>query len=519
MKKASYALLALLVLGGAYLLGAVSTQRAGTTNSSRAARTVLYYVDPMHPAYKSDKPGIAPDCGMELVPVYKDGTMGSSGPGAASLPPGTVNVSPEKQQLIGVRVGPVERAAGTRTLRTLGRVTLDETRVFRVTVPVDGLVREAGPIVTGDLVQKDELLATFYNRDFLTAQQTYLYALNTMDRFKNKEGEEQLKATRAQMQAAEENLEFLGMGKTQLQEVARTRQIARNIQLRSLVEGLVLARNVFPGLRFDRSTELFRIGDISHVWIQADVFEQEEQHLKPGTVVRVSMPTQQKTFQAKVSRVLPQFDGTTRTLKVRLETDNPGYVLRPDMFVDVEFPIALPPTIAVPADAVVDSGVKKTVYVDKGNGVFEPRKVETGWRAGDQVEIVKGLMVGEKIVVSGTFLLDSESRMKAAAAGIYGETSEDPVCGMDVDQSKAKAAGRTVDYKGQTYYFCSDDCKTKFTKEPTKYSWKSNPGATTPAGKRLGEAQWEEGKAKEKESTHVGHMHPPASSAGKSAPL
>ena len=129
-----------------------------------------------------------------------------------------------------------------------------------------------------------------------------------------------------------------------------------------------------------------------------------------------------------------------------------------------------PPAIVVPADAVVDSGVKQTVYVAKGDGVFEPRKVETGWRAGDQVEIVKGLMVGEKIVVSGTFLIDSESRMKAAAAGIYGETSEDPVCGMEVDQGKARAAGRTADYKGQTHYFCSSKDRKEFQDRPHVYA-------------------------------------------------
>jgi Cu(I)/Ag(I) efflux system membrane fusion protein len=124
-------------------------------------------------------------------------------------------------------------------------------------------------------------------------------------------------------------------------------------------------------------------------------------------------------------------------------------------------------------DAVVDSGVKKTVYVDKGEGVFEPRRVETGWRAGGQVEIIKGLMPGEKIVVSGTFLMDSESRMKAAAAGIYGESSEDPVCGMEVDRAKAKASGLTSEFRGQAYYFSSADCKNRFDMEPAKYASKS----------------------------------------------
>jgi YHS domain-containing protein len=150
-------------------------------------------------------------------------------------------------------------------------------------------------------------------------------------------------------------------------------------------------------------------------------------------------------------------------------------------------------------------------------GVFTPRKVETGWRAGDQVEIVKGLMVGEKIVVSGTFLIDSESRMKAAAAGVYGEASECPVCGIEVDQTKAKAAGLTSEFRGQTYYFCAAEDKAKFDKEPTKYSGRGGKDATTEAGKRLGNVQWEGGKAKDQESAHAGHMHTPTPPVSKSS--
>jgi len=170
-----------------------------------------------------------------------------------------------------------------------------------------------------------------------------------------------------------------------------------------------------------------------------------------------------------VSTVLPQFDATSRTLKVRLELDNPGYTLRPDMFVDVEFPVTLPSTLTVPADAVFDSGLKKTVFVDRGEGFFEPREVETGWRAGNRVEIVKGLKPGERIVISGNFLIDSESRLEMAAAGMYGTLSKDPVCGVDVSINKAEKAGRKSFYKGKTFYFSSDECKQKFDKAPGAY--------------------------------------------------
>jgi len=156
-------------------------------------------------------------------------------------------------------------------------------------------------------------------------------------------------------------------------------------------------------------------------------------------------------------------------LKVSLELDNPGYTLKPDMFVDVEIPITLPPAITVAADAILDSGLKNVVFVDRGNGFFEPREVETGWRIGNRVEIVKGLEPGEKIVVSGNFLIDSESKLEMAALGMAATLSKDPVCGLEVSLKKAEKAGRKISYYGKTYYFDSDDCKQQFAKNPSRY--------------------------------------------------
>jgi len=361
----------------------------------------------MHPDYKSDKPGIAPDCGMQLEPVYAGGE-----PAELRGAPGSVRISEQKQRSIGLRTEEVTRASSDHTLRVLGRVAPDETRIYRVAVAVDGWVRKAGPITTGSVVHKDDVLATFYNRDFLTAQQTYLYALSTMDRFQENESADQLKLTKAQMRAASENLEFLGMGELQLREIARTREIATDIELRSPVTGLVQARNAFPGLRFERGSELFRIADLSHVWILADVFENDARLLR--AVRNATVRYQDRLLPVHLSSSLPQFDPVSRALKVRLETDNPELILRPDMFVDVEFQVSLPATIAVPVDAVIDSGLRKTVYVETPEGSFVPRLVETGWRLGDNVEIVSGLVAGERIVAAGNFLLDSESRMKLA---------------------------------------------------------------------------------------------------------
>jgi Cu(I)/Ag(I) efflux system membrane fusion protein len=203
--------------------------------------------------------------------------------------------------------------------------------------------------------------------------------------------------------------------------------------------------------------------------------------MKSGVVARINLPNQSRTFTARVSNAIPQFDATSRTLKVRLEANNPGLALKPDMFVDVELPVKFQPTIAVPVDAVVDTGLRKVVFVEKGDGYFEPRRVETGWRRGGLVEITRGLMNKERIVVSGTFMIDSESRMQAAAMGIYDEGVMDPVCGMYIDEKRAKAAGRTVKFGGVHYYFCSPECIHDFEKAPRQYLNASGERSATAA--------------------------------------
>ena len=172
-----------------------------------------------------------------------------------------------------------------------------------------------------------------------------------------------------------------------------------------------------------------------------------------------------------MTKVPPAFDANTRTLKVRLETDNPRLILRPDMFVDVELPITHAPAITVPADAIVDSGQRKTVFIDRGNGFFEPREVETGWRFGDQIEITRGLNTGERIAASGTFLIDSESRMELASSGITNSSSlsKDPVSGMDVSIKKAEKSGRKSFYQGKTYYFASQENQVRFDRDPGRF--------------------------------------------------
>ncbi len=468
-------LIAALVFGMLVAFGA-GVWVAGNRGASATAngRKILYYVDPMNPAHTSEKPGLAP-CGMKMEPVYAD-EAGAPGAGQslASMPPGTVRITPEKQQLIGLRVEEAEKKKVTQTLRLLGRVAPDETRVFRINATVDGWITEAMPFATGSFVKKNETLATFYSPEFLSAGQALLFALTSQDRVQNAAitsavQSNQVAQFNINIQQYKDSLRNLGMGNSQIEEMLRTRKFQERVNIASPTEGILGARNISQGQRFDKGTELFRVLDLSRVWILAEVFERDAQFIKPGVEVKVILPNSGQALKATLSHSLPQFDNVSRTLKLRLETDNPGYMLKPDMFVDVEVPVSLPESLVLPADAVLDSGARKTVYVDHGNGFFEPRVVQSGWRFGDQIEIKEGIMAGESVVVSGNFLVDSESRMKLAAAGKQpASAARDPVCGMVVyEKNKAKAP--SAEHEGKTYYFCCAGCKDQFVKDPKQF--------------------------------------------------
>jgi membrane fusion protein, copper/silver efflux system len=404
----------------------------------------------------------------------RPGTQIDTDTDASSLPPGTVRVTPDKQQMIGVRTGVVGKAAVEHFIRTVGRVAPDEKRVYRLVAGTDGWIRETYDNDTGTLVKKDERLASFYSPLFRASQLAYLSILGSSPEDRFQAGGRQALApsqlASVSLQTYIDALESLGMSEKQMKELTSTRQITDKVFIMAPATGFIIARNVSPGQQFEKGFEWYRLADLSRVWILADLFPVETAgDPKPGMKVRVTLPDQNKEFIATVTKVLPQFDPNSRTLKVRLDLDNPDYVLRPDMFVDVEFPVTLPPALTVSADAILDSGLRKTVFVDRGNGFFEPRELETGWRAGNRVEVVKGLDEGERIVISGNFLIDSESKLEMTSMGMQGTMAKDPVSGLEVSPRKAEKEGRRSSFRGKTYYFSSDETKQQFEKEPTRY--------------------------------------------------
>jgi len=519
----------LLLMAGSFLCGAWFSYHAAKQKTVTGERKVHHYVDPMHPSYTSDKPGLAPDCGMKLEPVYAAGSQGSSGTKAGSnLPPGTVLITPERQQLIGVTTAPAEKTGYGQNLRLQGRVFPDELRTYVINATIDGWITGIGGNTTGSIVRKDEVLGTFYSSEFLSAGQALLYALTSLDRSQgqsaaNQAQRDQIQQFNLSLKQYRDSLRNLGMGDRQIEKMIKTRMYMENVDIVAPGNGLVLTRNISPGQRFERGKELYRIADLSRVWILVDTYGAEVDFLKPGMRIKVSLPSRNRTFVARVAHIPPQFDPTSRTLKVRLEVDNPDYLLRPDMFVDVELPLQLPAMLSIPIEALLDSGLKKTVYVEKSAGNFEPREVETGRSFGNRVEIVSGLKEGERIAVSGTFLLDSESRMKTAAAGITGTPQQDPVCGMYIDEAKARTAGNIIEAGSKTCYFCSLDCKQKFVKNPaakaqhaTSAGQPASPSSPVAHKSKSGTSRQVKSDSPDKAATkpdtnpHAGHEMPPA---------
>lgn len=422
MKKKATAVVIGFLLISSYLLG--RWQAANRTTAATAHHRVLYWVDPMHPAYKSDRPGIAPDCGMALQPVYADdlSKMVESASQAA-LPAGAVAIDSVMRQNLGILVIKAEKNGLPHMVRVPGRVVPDEKLVYRIDSGTDGFIRETYQDSVGTLVRKDQKLATCYGPEYSAIASGLLAASAGVPGANGKDGSHTMpfpgavsKQGVSSLQGYTDRLRNLGMSDVQIKQMTEDRQLPQSVDIVAPTDGLILARNITPGQHFDRSVEFYRIANLSRIWIMADISGIEAQNIRAGTAARITLPGQRRSFSARVSDVLPEVDPATRILKLRLEADNPGLALRPDMFVDVDLPVSIPAALSLPTDAVIDSGREQRVFVERADGVLEPRRVQTGWHFGDQVEIVQGLAEGDRVVAEGTFLVDSESRLKSSEA-------------------------------------------------------------------------------------------------------
>jgi len=444
-----------------YFLGRHHSQLAPVS----ARRHVLYYVDPMHPSYKSDTPGTAPDCGMALEPVYAEdiANVGAIAT-AASLPSGAVRIDSSMQKLLGIRVASATKDNATRELRVIGRVAPEDTRTYRINVGIDGFIRETFNDSVGTRVKKDQKLATYYSPDFLSVASGFLAASEHVPGATAADGNRTVafpgavsKQGFSSLQGYTDRLMNLGMSEAQIRHMAETRQLPQNVDIVSPSDGFILSRNVSPGLHFDHGMEFYRIADLQQVWVLAEVDEQEATYIRAAGAAMVSS-SGGRELPAKITESLPQSDIAGGTVKLRLEVSNAGFILRPDMVVDVKIPVHLPPGVTVPADALVNTGARPRVYVENEEGFFEPREVETGWRSGDRVEIRAGIRPGERIVVAATFLVDSESRLKSPTA---------PSVRQDSQTTLKRAKDPNCEIAGKRNFLTDQDaaCKDNLSKE------------------------------------------------------
>jgi membrane fusion protein, copper/silver efflux system len=438
-----FAPVVLLILIAVAVIGFLNRNTFFESVSERAAskgeRKVLYWVDPMHPAYKSDKPGTAPDCGMDLVPVYEDGGE------AASLPPGVVKISAEKQQLIGVTYGTVAYQPVSKTLRAVGRVTYDETKVAHVHSRTEGWIEDVFVDFTGKEVKKGQPLVSLYSPDLLQTQQEFLLAIKGRRELAESSFEGAAAGAESLYESSRRRLELWDISEEQINEVERTGRPIKALTLPSPASGIVLTRNAYPKQRVMPDTELYSIVDLSSVWIVADIYEYEAADVAMGLTATVTLPYMPgRAFKGQVTHIYPQLDNTTRTLKVRVEVANPGLALKPDMYANVELSINHGKKLVVPQEAVLDSGTEQVVFVALEGGYFEPRRVQLGQKVDNNYVVLSGLSAGEQIVTSGNFLIDSESKLKAAsgsmgtpAGGHRGHGGARPLSGSpEVDHSK-----------------------------------------------------------------------------------
>lgn len=379
----------------------------------------------MHPEVVTDRPGDCPKCGMDLIPLEGETGEVESGGHSSELGeapvPGLVPVviEPERLQLIGIKTETVEHRSLNDELQVVGYVTPDETRLSNLNIRVSGWVQKLHVDQTGQRVSKGQPLLTVYSQDLYQAQQDFLVALKTAQQ---QSGDSILAATRNQMlDAAQERLRLLGLTSGEIDRIASAEQPTSDVALRSPLDGVVLSKNVLSGQYITPEQNLFTIADLRSVWVLADIYESDLASIREGQPARMTITAfPGEVFEGKVGFIYPTVDQQTRTLKARLEFANPDMKLRPGMYAQVDLQGNGDEVLAISRSALMDGGDIDYAFVMHGSNRFEPRQVKTGRSSGDWVQITEGLSHGELVVTSANFLIDSESRLKAAISGMGG---------------------------------------------------------------------------------------------------
>lgn len=378
-----------------------------TTHVEQAAADV--YTCPMHPSIVSDKPGNCPICGMKLV--KRDAAAPAP---AAAADIRAVSLSPEQRVTANVKTIRVALDTHTGELVTTGRVTFDERRRAQVTAYTAGRIERLFVDFTGDSVRRGQAVATIYSPELFSTQQEYLLALENRERMRRAGFSGAHSASQDLVESTHRRLNLFGMTAAQIAQLEQTRKPIFATNIISPVSGVVTQKLAVVQQYVAQGQPLLEVADLSTVWVEADVYEQQLSSVKLGDRVEITVPAiPGRTFEGKVSFIVPVLAGATRTAKVRIELPNRDLLLKPDMYANARILGGpAPPHIMVPASAVVDRGQKQFVWVETQPGTYEPREITTGGRHGEAIVIASGVAEGENVVVEGGFLLDSEAQLR-----------------------------------------------------------------------------------------------------------
>jgi len=423
----------LIAAGGGYWWGgratvpatAVSPPTQPVAAAGKAERKLLFYRNPMGLPDTSPTPKKDP-MGMDYIAVFAGEEDGEEGKEEKNKTPGSakqIKIGTEKVQKLGVRVEPVALRLLEKTVRAAGRIEADERRLYTIAPKFEGYVERLHVNVTGQPVAKGQPLFEVYSPELVSAQREYALASQGVQALKDASSETQ----GSMRQLAEASLQRLGnwdISEEQVKALARSGETKRTLTFRSPVSGIVTEKKALQGMRFMPGEVLYQIADLSAVWVVADVFEQDIGQVKAGAKARIKINAYpDKLFEGRITYVYPTLKTETRTVPVRIELANPGALLKPGMYAQVELPVgAKGQVLTVPDSAVIDSGTRRIVLVQLQQGRFEPREVKLGARSDSYVEVLEGVKEGEQVVVAANFLIDAESNLKAAVGGLGGNS-------------------------------------------------------------------------------------------------
>jgi len=421
MKKLVGRSVAVVLLGGAlgavYMIGAhkawftKSAPQARVNSASAQPHRVLYWYDPMHPAYQSNKPGIAPDCGMELVPKYAD-------EGAKDAAANNIALTAAQQRFAGVATTVAQRTQLMREITTSAVIVPDETRISHIHVKIPGFAENVFANITGSQIHKGEKLFTYYSPDLVAAEQEYLIARRGGTTLGNSAYSEVRDAATSLLASARQRLKLLDMNEEQIAHLEKSGEASREIAFYSPVAGFITDRKIFPQSSIAPDQDLYTLSDLSTVWAIVDVNEADLPYVHPGQRVTLNFNYDPgKAISGAIAYIYPSLDPQTRTAKLRVQLANPGYKLKPQMFANAVIHIDYGRPLSVPREAVLDSGMSQRVYVVRDGGNFEARKVTVGPTVGENAIILSGLSEGESVVRAGNFLIDADSRLKNPTGG------------------------------------------------------------------------------------------------------